>query len=185
MLLERLGLPFVAVSPDVDERPTSGETPAALCARLAAAKAHALVARYPAHIVIGSDQVAERDGVSVGKPASFADAAAQLAAASGRTVLFHTAVYVLDSASGRHGAVVVPTSVTFRDLPPATIADYLAREPALDCAGSFKAEGLGIALCARIASDDPTALIGLPLIALTELLAAVGAAPLASHLPGA
>lgn len=184
-LLDRLRLDYAVASPDIDETPLADETPAAQSLRLAEAKASALAARHPAHLIIGSDQVAELDGAPIGKPGSLERAQAQLASASGRSVIFHTAVCVLDSASGRRATGLVPTRVRFRQLSPAIIAHYLTREPAFDCAGSFKAEGLGIALCEEIAGDDPTALIGLPLIELTRLLAAFGCDVLAAPLPGA
>jgi len=173
-LLDRLGLPYLAVSPDVDETPRPGESAAALATRLAADKAAALVQRYPVHLLIGSDQVAELEGVAIGKPATLERAMAQLGAAAGRCVHFHTAVCVMDAESREQRTAAVTTTVEFRDLSPAAIANYLGREPALDCAGSFKAEALGIALCRRISADDPTALIGLPLIELTRLLASFG-----------
>lgn len=173
-LLDRLGLPYLAVSPEIDESPLPGEAAAALAARLAENKAAALVERYPGHVIIGSDQAAELDGVIIGKPGTLARATDQLSAAAGRSVLFHTAVCVMDSASRERLTSTVPTTVEFRALTSADIASYLAREPALDCAGSFKAEALGIALCRRIGGDDPTALIGLPLIELTRLLAHFG-----------
>jgi len=173
-LLERLGLPFLAVSPAVDETPRPGETAAAVALRLAAEKAAALVERYPGHLIIGSDQTAELDGALIGKPGTLERAKAQLAAAAGRCVSFHTAVCVMDATSRERRLATVTTSVEFRDLSPVAIANYLGRESALDCAGSFKAEALGIALCRRISGDDPTALIGLPLIELTGLLASFG-----------
>ena len=183
-LLDRLRLPYVAVSPDIDETPRPDDTAAELALRLAERKAEALAERYPAHLLIGSDQAAELDGVIIGKPGTLECATAQLIAAAGRSVRFHTAVCVMDSESGERASSAVVTTVEFRELPPASIAAYLAREPALDCAGSFKAEALGIALCRRISGDDPTALIGLPLIELTRLLASFGVDVLApSPLP--
>ncbi len=179
-LLDRLGLPYLAVSPCVDESPLPGESASALATRLAGDKAAALAERYPRHLLIGSDQAADLDGTLIGKPETLERAMAQLGAAAGRCVDFHTAVCVLDSASGERRTATVVTTVEFRDLSPAAIASYLAREPALDCAGSFKAEALGIALCRRISGDDPTALIGLPLIELVRLLADFGVDVLAS-----
>ena len=177
-LLARIAPRFRQVSPQTDEAPRPGEAALELVARLARAKADAVAAAHPGSVVIGSDQVAELDGAIVGKPGSPAAAAAQLRAASGRTVAFHTGLCVVDArrAPARHHAAIDTTRVTFRALDAAQIACYVQREAALDCAGSFKAEGLGIALFERIASDDPTALIGLPLIALCRLLAAIGVA---------
>ena len=177
-LLARVAPGFRQVSAQVDETPRPDEPALELVARLARAKAEAVAAAHPGSVVIGSDQVAELDGAIVGKPGTPAAASAQLAAASGRTVAFHTGLCVIDArhVPARHHATIDTTHVTFRSLDAAQIARYLQREPALDCAGSFKAEGLGIALFERIATDDPTALIGLPLIALCRLLAAIGVA---------
>ncbi len=179
-LLSRLQLPFTALSPAVDETPLAGERADALACRLAVQKAAALRRQCPDHLLIGSDQTATVDGHLVGKPGSREAAMAQLAAAAGRCVVFQTAVCVFDSASGQHLFRLVPTTVEFRPLAPAQIAAYVDMEPAYDCAGAFKAEALGIALCSRITSDDPTALIGLPLIALIDLLERFFIAPLRS-----
>lgn len=173
-LFDRLGLPYLAVSPDVDESPLPGEAASALATRLAERKAAALAGRYPGHLIIGSDQAADLDGALIGKPETLERAVAQLGAAAGRCAHFHTAVCVMDGTTRESRTATVATTVEFRDLSPAEIASYLAREPALDCAGSFKAEALGIVLCRRISGDDPTALIGLPLIELTRLLASFG-----------
>lgn len=173
-LLERLRLPFAWAAPAVDETPQPGEAPLALCRRLALAKATALRSRFPHHLIIGGDQVALCNGVIHGKPGHAAAAIAQLTAASGRTVRVLTAVAVLDGASGWSAIDVVPCAVLFRPLGAAQIAAYVAAEAPLDCAGSFKAEGLGIALIERIECADPTALTGLPLIALSTLLAQAG-----------
>lgn len=170
MLLERLSCPFEMAAPGVDEAALPGETPAATALRLAEAKARAVAAGHADALVIGSDQVAELDGRAVGKPLDHADAVAQLRAASGRTVLFHTAVALVDAASGRCRARLIDVASTFRTLSDDDIARYLAREQPYDCAGSVKSEGCGIALFERIASDDPTALIGLPLIAVVSML---------------
>lgn len=170
MLLERLGCPFEVASPGIDEAPLPGEPPAATASRLAEAKARAVVGRYQDALVIGSDQVAELDGRAVGKPVDHADAIAQLRAASGRTVVFHTGVALVDAASGRCRSRLVDVASTFRVLTDDDIARYLAREQPYDCAGSVKSEGFGIALFERIASDDPTALIGLPLITVASML---------------
>jgi len=183
-LLERLRLPFVWAAPEVDETPAPGEAPLALCRRLALAKATALAPRYPCHLIIGSDQVAVCDGVLHGKPGSAAAAIAQLTAAAGRRVRFLTALALLDSASGRSTLEVVPCDVVFRPLNAAQIAAYVAAEAPLDCAGSFKAEALGIALIERLECVDPTALTGLPLIALCGLLARAGLEVLTSAAAG-
>ena len=173
-LLERLGLPFEVAAPHVDETPHPGERPVDTALRLAAAKARAVAARYEQALVIGSDQVADLDGRAISKPADHAEAVAQLRAASGRTVVFHTGVALVDAASGRSATRMVDVASTFRALSDAEIAHYLAREQPYDCAGSVKSEGLGIALFERIESGDPTALVGLPLIAVTALLRAEG-----------
>jgi septum formation protein len=173
-LLARLGLAFTVCSPGVDEAPWPNETPADTALRLAQAKARAGVARYPEAIVIGSDQVAELDGYRLDKPGSHERAARQLQMLSGRRADFHTAVAVLDPATDRMQVQLVPTRVQFRALTPRQIDAYLRREQPFDCAGSAKSEGLGIALLRGIESTDPTALIGLPLIALTEMLQAAG-----------
>lgn len=173
-LLQRLGLPFRSWSPDVDEAVLAGERPRDTALRLARAKARAGSQRWPQSWIIGSDQVADVDGHAVSKPGSLDNARRQLRELSGRTVQFHTALAVAHGARGRMHERVVTTEVAFRRLDDAEIERYLAREPALDCAGSAKAEGLGIALLARLGGDDPTALIGLPLIALSEVLRAEG-----------
>jgi 7-methyl-GTP pyrophosphatase len=177
-LLERLVDDFRCVAPGVDETPAPGEAPAALAARLASAKAASVARDNPGALVIGSDQVADLDGSIIGKPGSEAAAVAQLAAASGRALVFHTALCVLDNRAGGASASVWSdtTRVRFRVLDPATIERYVRTERPLDCAGSFKAEGRGIALFERIESEDPTALIGLPLIALARLLREAGIA---------
>jgi septum formation protein len=173
-LLARLGLAFTVCSPGVDEAPQPGETPAATAVRLAEAKARAGAAHYPQAIAIGSDQVAELDGFRLDKPGGHERAAQQLAMLSGRNADFHTAVAVFNPASGRIHVELVATRVQFRQLRPEQIDAYLRREQPFDCAGSAKSEGLGIALLQRIDSTDPTALIGLPLIALTGMLQAEG-----------
>lgn len=173
-LLARLRLPFDWRAPAVDERPRPGESPPDLARRLATAKAAAVASTLTAGLVIGSDQVAVNAGRTLGKPGSRAAAIEQLTAASGRAVLFHTAVCVLDAANGTRHSALVPCTVYFRELDPAAIANYVDTEQPFDCAGSFKAEGLGIVLFERIVGDDPTALTGLPLIALTDLLRAAG-----------
>ncbi len=171
-LLERFGLPFRCVAPEVDESLRNGEAPPQVAVRLAEAKAGAGVALCPGALVIGSDQVAELDGRALGKPGTAEAAFAQLAACSGREVRFHTALCVRDARDGerRASAALDLTVVKFRALGDAEIERYLEREDVLACAGSFKAEGLGISLFERIDSSDPTALMGLPLIALARLL---------------
>ena len=173
-LLERLGLAFDVVRPDVDEASAPGEPPDALARRLAEAKGRAVVSDHPDALIIGSDQVADLDGEQLHKPGTRANAIRQLTAASGRRVRFITAVCVIDAATGAAQGRSVETVVTFRRLDPASIERYVDREQPFDCAGSAKAEGLGIALIERIDTPDPTALIGLPLITVTELLAAHG-----------
>lgn len=173
-LLDRLGLPFRQMAPDVDERPFAGESPATLAARLAEAKARALLDRCPNALIIGSDQTAACGDLVLGKPGAVAAAREQLQRLSGRTAHFHTAVTVLDTASGAAATRTTVTEVEFRTLSPAQIDRYLEREAPYDCAGSFKSESLGIALFRSVRSDDPTALIGLPLIHLCALLESFG-----------
>jgi septum formation protein len=177
-LLDRLGLPFEVAAPGVDEAALPGERPAVTALRLAEAKARAVASRYADALVIGSDQVADCDGRPVGKPGDRARAFEQLRALSGRTVVFHTGLALVDAASGRCHRELVDVASTFRTLGDAEIARYLDREQPYDCAGSVKSEALGIVLFDRIASDDPTALIGLPLIALARLLRLEGVEPL-------
>jgi septum formation protein len=169
-LLGRLGLPFVTASPLTDESPLPGEAPTTTALRLSEAKARAVAAQHPDALIIGSDQVAEMDGQVFGKPGTHDKAAAQLRCLSGRTVNFFTGLCLLDARTGLAEVRGVPTLVGFRDLSDDDIANYLRREPAYDCAGSAKSEGLGIALLTRIHGDDPNALVGLPLIALCDLL---------------
>ena len=175
-LLQRLRLPFEVVSPEVDETPLPGETPQALAQRLALAKAHAVAARFPEAVVIGSDQVADLDGEPLGKPGDHVRAIAQLQRMRGRTLIFQTAVAVVCSASGFSAHDIAPVRVTFRQLSDEAIEAYLRAETPYDCAGSAKSEGLGIALLDAIDSDDPTALIGLPLIRTCRMLRAAGVA---------
>jgi septum formation protein len=177
-LLERLRLPFDTESPDVDEIPRPGESPAALAQRLALAKARTVAARWPESIVIGSDQVADLAGTPIGKPGDHARAAAQLRAMSGRSVVFQTAVAVVCEASGYTGQALVPVTVRFRALSAAEIEHYLRAEQPYDCAGSAKVETLGIALLDAVESDDPSALVGLPLIRTCALLREAGIDPL-------
>ena len=173
-LLARLALPFMAQAPEVDETRLPGETAPELVARLAERKAAAVARQEPAALIIGSDQVAVLDGAIIGKPGDHQRAAAQLQQASGRTVVFHTGLCLLDSANGERQIAVEEFRVAFRVLTPAMIERYLRREQPYQCAGSFKSEGLGIALFERLEGDDPTSLIGLPLIRLTRMLEAAG-----------
>ncbi len=182
-LLLRLRLPFEVRSPDVDETPRAGELPAALAQRLASAKARAISSLHRDAVVIGSDQVADLDGTPIGKPGNHARAVEQLRAMSGRSVVFHTAVAVVCEASGFSGSALVPVRVLFRSLADAEIEHYLRAEQPYDCAGSAKSETLGIALLDAIESDDPTALVGLPLIKTCALLRQAGIDPLAGRTP--
>ncbi|MEA9564084.1 MULTISPECIES: Maf family nucleotide pyrophosphatase [unclassified Xanthomonas] len=171
-LLGRLQLDFTTARPEVDEQALPGEAPSALASRLAAEKAAAVAAHAPDAWVIGSDQVADLDGRALGKPGTLDQARAQLGAISGRVVRFHTAVSLIGPDHHLHALDV--TEVQLRPLTPVEIERYLAAEPALDCAGSFKCEGLGISLFDAIRSEDSTALVGLPLIALARLLRQAG-----------
>jgi septum formation protein len=172
-LLARLQLPFTARSPDTAEDLVDGEPPAARAARLALAKARSIT--DPNTLVIGSDQVASLDGRILRKPGSAAAAVAQLRACQGRAVSFHTAVAVIATGSGETLQHVDCTEVLFRRLDEAALEQYVRLENPLDCAGSFKSEGLGVALFERISSQDPTALIGLPLIFVADALRKLGA----------
>ena len=173
-LLERLGLPFSTWAPDVDEHAPADESPHATVVRLARAKAQAARARWPQALIIGSDQVADLGGDAINKPGSREAAREQLKRLSGRTVLFHTGLCLYNAAAERHHERVVTTTVVYRKLAAIEIDRYLEREPAFDCAGSAKIEGLGVSLVERVAGEDPTALVGLPLIALSEMLRAEG-----------
>ena len=173
-LLKRLGVPFRSLSPDVDETPLPGEPPRETAVRLARLKALAGGKRHSQAWIIGSDQVADLDGRAMGKPGTVENAREQLREASGHSVLFHTALCLWHAREERRHERLVTTEVAFRRLTDAEIDRYLERENALDCAGSAKAEGLGISLLARMTGEDPTALIGLPLIALSALLRAEG-----------
>ncbi len=173
-LLSRLGLPFEVVSPEVDETPLPGEAPAALAQRLAMAKAQAVARLHPHAVVIGSDQVADLQGEPLGKPGTHERAVAQLRRMRGQTVLFQTALAVVCQDSGFQHVDLAVVSVVFRDLNDGEIERYLRAEQPYDCAGSAKSEGLGIALLERIDNDDPTALVGLPLIRTARLLRAAG-----------
>ncbi len=173
-LLERLRVPFEVAAPDVDETPLPEEAPRDLAQRLALAKAYAVAARFPQAVVIGSDQVADLHGKPLGKPGNHANAVAQLRRMRGQTVVFQTALSVVCLESGFAQTALAPVQVLFRDLSDAEIEAYLLAEQPYDCAGSAKSEGLGISLLERIDSDDPTALIGLPLIRTCQLLRAAG-----------
>ncbi len=173
-LLARLRVPFDTVSPGVDEAPQPGEAPADLACRLALAKARAVAALHPQAIVIGSDQVADLDGQPIGKPGTHERAITQLQAMRGRTVVFQTALAVVRADTGHAEVALAPVRVRFRALDDASIDHYLRLEQPYDCAGSAKCETLGIALLEAIDSDDPTALIGLPLIRTTAMLRAAG-----------
>ena len=171
-LLGRLGLPFEAVAPDVDESSLVGESPVATAERLSVAKARAVTHRHPEALIIGSDQVAYLGESRFGKPATRQNAIAQLRAMSGKAVIFHTGLCLLNAATGRLHLRGVPTEVRFRELADAEILRYQDKENALNCAGSARSEGLGISLLEYMRGDDPNALVGLPLIALCEMLRA-------------
>ncbi|MQA19655.1 Maf-like protein [Rugamonas rivuli] len=173
-LLSRLQLPFDVAVPDIDESPLPGETPSATALRLAREKAAAVAAKLPGRIVIGSDQVATLDDEQIGKPGNHANALVQLQKMRGREVIFHTALCVWDGRTGTAQVEDIQTVVKFRDLPDAELDAYLRIEQPYDCAGSAKNEALGIAILERIDSSDPTALTGLPLIALTGMLRNIG-----------
>lgn len=169
-LLEKLGLPFDCAAPDVDETPQPGETPRHLVLRLAQAKAQAMAERYPQHLIIGSDQVCLLDGEITGKPKTEENARHQLSLASGSVVTFYTGLALYNSATGTLQTECEPFDVHFRHLSEQEIDDYVRKERPLHCAGSFKCEGLGIALFERLEGRDPNTLIGLPLIALCQML---------------
>ena len=173
-LLTRLQVPFEVAAPDVDESPLPGEAPQALAERLALAKAHAVASAFPQAVVIGSDQVADLNGLSLGKPGTHEKAVIQLRQMRGQTVIFQTAVAVVCLESGFVQTDLAAVRVKFRDLTDQEIENYLRAEQPYDCAGSAKSEGLGIALLDAIDSDDPTALIGLPLIRTCRMIQAAG-----------
>ncbi len=173
-LLSRLNIPFEVASPEVDETPLPGEAPRELALRLALAKARAVAARFPGAAVIGSDQVADLDGEPLGKPGTHDRAVVQLQRMRGRTVVFQTALAVVCQDTGFEQADLAAVKVRFRDLTDAEIEAYLRAEQPYDCAGSAKSEGLGIALLESIDNDDPTALVGLPLIRTCRMLRAAG-----------
>lgn len=173
-LLARLRIPFETAAPETDEAALPGEAPAATAQRLAEAKARAVAQRYPNALIIGSDQVAANGGERFGKPGKRINAIAQLHRMSGKEVVFHTGLCLLNSATGRAQVCCVDTQVGFRELTDADIGSYLDQEDALGCAGSAKSEGLGISLLRYLRGDDPNALVGLPLIALCNMLRAEG-----------
>ncbi len=173
-LLSRLRVPFDVAAPDVDETPRAGESPETLARRLALAKARAVAARHPQAAVIGSDQVADLDGEPLGKPGTHERAVLQLQRMRGRIVIFQTAVAVVCADSGFEQLDLAPVRVRFRNLSDPEIKAYLQAETPYDCAGSARSEGLGIALLEAIDSDDPTALVGLPLIRTCRMLRAAG-----------
>jgi septum formation protein len=177
-LLSRLGLPFEVLSPDVDETPLPGESPSVTALRLSVLKAQAAAATYRDALIIGSDQVLMLDSEQLGKPGNFDKAFAQLKKMQGREMIFHTALTLLNSRTGKTQTRDVPTVVHIRPLSDAQITAYLHKEQPYDCAGSAKSESLGIALMERMDSPDPTALVGLPLMALTEMLGNEGIDPL-------
>jgi septum formation protein len=180
-LLWRLGVPFHAVAPDADETPHAGERPRETALRLSEAKARSVAVSHPDALIIGSDQVADCDGRPIGKPGSHDGAVALLTALSGRAVVFYTGLALLDARSSRCATAMVDVRSTFRRLSAAEIERYVSLEQPYDCAGAVKSEGLGIALFESIESDDPTALIGLPLIRLTGMLRDAGVSVLTAH----
>lgn len=173
-LLSRLNIPFEVAAPEVDETPHINETPRELALRLALAKARAVASKNPEAVVIGSDQVADLEGQPLGKPGNHDNAVKQLQRMRGKTVIFQTALSVICLATGFEQTDLAAVKVTFRDLTDAEIESYLRAEEPYDCAGSAKSEGLGIALLAAIDNDDPTALVGLPLIRTCHMLSAAG-----------
>ncbi len=173
-LLEKLHLQFITDKPNVDETPLAGETAIALVERLAIAKAQALASHYDNALLIGSDQVCVNDGEILGKPGDFANAFAQLKAASGKKITFYTGLALVNSQTGHVQSLVEPFTVQFRELSDAMITNYLNKEQPFNCAGSFKSEGYGIALFDSLQGKDPNSLIGLPLISLIKMLEAEG-----------
>ncbi len=169
-LLERLHVPFAIAAPDIDESPLTGEPPRDTALRLALAKARAVAATNEQALIIGSDQVAELEGHPLGKPGTLQNATLQLRAMRGKSVIFHTALCLLNAGARRHHIETVPSVVQFREISDAHIERYLHIEKPYDCAGSARIESLGIALARKVESTDPTALIGLPLIALVTML---------------
>ncbi len=176
--MRRLQIPFDVARPDIDESPSANEKPAETAIRLSVAKARHLATDMPNCLIIGSDQVADLHGTHIGKPGAVAVAREQLRAMRGQELIFHSGLALINSSTGSVQSCVIPTTVRFREFTDAEIERYLEREDALDCAGSAKSEGLGIALIAGMQSDDPTALVGLPLIALAGMLRNEGLAVL-------
>jgi septum formation protein len=175
-LLQRFGLPFEVARPDIDESPLPGEHPRATAERLAIEKARAVAGNFTDALIIGSDQVAAMGDIRFGKPGTVERAVAQLKQMSGQTVVFHTALALLNTTTGEAQIDVVPTEVRFRTLSDDEIVRYVEKERPLDCAGSAKSEGLGITLLDALSGDDPNALVGLPLIALARMLRHEGVA---------
>lgn len=173
-LLARLGVPFETVAPKVDETPLPGELPDATAERLSLAKARAVVKQFPGALIIGSDQVALLEGRQLGKPGTHDKAVAQLQSMRGKTLEFHTALTLLNALSGATQTATVPVRLVMRDYSDAQIEAYLKKDQPYNCCGSAKSESLGIGLIARFETEDPTALVGLPLIKLTEMLAREG-----------
>lgn len=173
-LLARLGVPFEVAAPEVDESPLPGEQPDETARRLSLLKAQAVATRYPDALIIGSDQVALLDGEQLGKPGSHDQAVEQLRRMRGRAIEFHTALTLLNSRNGRVQTAVVPVRLVMRDYTDAQIEAYLRKDQPYNCCGSARSESLGIALIARYETEDPNALVGLPLIKLTEMLANEG-----------
>ncbi len=173
-LLRRLQVPFEVFNPEIDETPLAGEIPEATALRLAVAKTRAVAATYPDALIIGADQVAMLEGIQLGKPLNRINATRQLQFIRGKEVVFHTALSLFNAHNGNMQTRLIPSHVKFRKLSNQQIDNYLDKEQPYHCAGSAKSEGLGIALIERMVSDDPTALIGLPLIALVEMLACEG-----------
>ncbi|KAA1046549.1 nucleoside triphosphate pyrophosphatase [Pseudocitrobacter sp. 73] len=178
LLLEKLGIPFTCAAPEVDELPLPAETPRHLVLRLAQAKAQALAERFPHHLIIGSDQVCVLDGEITGKPHTEENARKQLKKASGNIVTFYTGLALYNSVNGQLQTECEPFDVHFRHLTEQEINHYVQKESPLNCAGSFKSEGLGIALFERLEGRDPNTLVGLPLIALCQMLRREGFNPL-------
>ncbi|WP_211282949.1 Maf family protein [Pantoea rwandensis] len=173
-ILSKLGLPFISVAPQCDETPQAGESAQNLVQRLALGKAQALAADYPDHWIIGSDQVCVLNGTITGKPHTVENACQQLAAASGKVITFYTGLALIQPQSGQQCVICEPFNVHFRSLTAAEIRQYVEKEQPLNCAGSFKSEGMGICLFEQLEGRDPNTLIGLPLIALNEMLLKVG-----------
>jgi septum formation protein len=176
ILLQRLGLPFASASPAVDETPQANENPEQTATRLAHAKVQAVATRFPGALIIGSDQVAVCDGTVLGKPGAHANAVAQLRMMRGKSAAFYTALCLLNGAAGTSQSALAVNTVFFRDYSDEDIERYLQREQPYNCAGSAKAEGLGIVMISRMQGDDPNALIGLPLIELVSMLKREGVA---------